>query len=87
MYRCFKKALHGTCNTLQLHQLAEQLNTLFTGKGIDVRLLTWGNRKPTHIAAQSIKMQNRETGMRFIPPLFEFWAALSKQGEKTELPI
>lgn len=29
-------------------------------------------------------MQNRETGIHFIP--LEFWAVLNKQGEKNELP-
>lgn len=68
-------------------QRAAQLNTLFTGRGREARLLKWGNRKPTHTAARSIKIQKRETAIRFILPCLNFGAALSKQGEKNELPI
>lgn len=68
----FRNSLHGTA-TSNSSSGEQRLGTLFTGKGSDARLLKWGNRKPTHTAALSIKMQNCGTGSRFIlPPCLNF---------------
>lgn len=82
----FQKHYQIACNILQ--KTGKQRSSALCLQAKGVMLDFWNEATENQLALQhrSIKMQNRETRIRFILPCLNFGQHCSKQGEKNEPP-